>query len=187
MSSSSSQSLNSKRSKSSSIPIPIPIRTHFSPELDDRREVEKLENETRLYEWRATCMYHRLVNGMIRRGLPVLRSENVAMTTRRRPIRDDDGTDATLGSSTSSDDWFLDDSYETKQYQGYHHPQGYHHCHHHQPPSITQARDLTSIIGHQATRSCPSLSNINDIVEGHHDDDDDDDDADDGIMFDMEL
>ena len=101
-------------------------------------------------------MYHRLVNGMKR--------------TRAPP-------GATLGSSTSSDDWFLDDSYETKQYQGYHHP--------HQPPSITQAQDITSIIGHQATRSCPSLSNINDIVEGHHDDDDDD--ADDGIMFDMEL
>jgi len=181
MSSSSQSSLSSKRNKSSS--IPIPVRTHSSPELDDRREVEKLENETRLYEWRATCMYHRLVNGMIRqrRGPPGLRSvKNVAMTTRRRP-RDDDGTDATLGSSTSSDDWFLDDSYETKQYQVYHHP--------HQPPSITQAREITSIIGHQATRSCPSLSNINDIVEGHHHDhhDDYDDEEDDGIMFDMEL
>lgn len=177
MSSSSSQSLNSKRSKSSS--IPIPVRTHSSPELDDRREVEQLENETRLYEWRATCMYHRLVNGMIRRGPPGLRSKNVAITTRRRPIRDDDGTDATTGSSTSSDDWFLDDSYETKQYQGYHH-QVYH-----PPPSITQARDITSIIGHQATRSCPSLSNVN-VVEGHHHDDYDDEE-DDGIMFDMEL
>ena len=108
-------------------------------------------------------------------------AKNVAITTRRYPIKDDDGTDATLGSSTSSDDWFLDDSYETKQYQGYHHP--------HQPPSITQARDITSIlsiIGHQATRSCPSLSNINDLVEGHHHDDHDDEE-DDGIMFDMEL
>ena len=124
-------------------------------------------------------MYHRLVNGMIRRAPPGLRSAK-NMTTRRRPItiRDDDGTDATSGSSTSSDDWFLDDSYETKQYQGYHHP--------HQPPSITQARDITSIIGHQATRSCPSLLNINDIVEGHHHDDYDDEE-DDGIMFDMEL
>jgi len=177
MSSSSSQSLNPKRSKSSS--IPIPVRTHSSPELDDRREVEQLKNEIRLYEWRATCMYHRLVNGMVRRGPPELRSvKNVAMSTRRRPITigDDDGTDATLGSSTSSDEWFLDDSYETKQYQGYHHP--------HKPPSITQPRDIASIIGHQATRSCPSLSNINDIVESHHHDDDEEDD---GIMFDMEL
>ena len=179
MSSSSSQSLNSKRSKSSS--IPIPVRTHSSPELDDRRDVEQLENETRLYEWRATCMYHRLVNGMIRRGPPGLRSaKNVATTTRRRPIRDDDGTDATSGSSTSSDDWFLDDSYETKQYQDYHHP------HQHQPLSITQARDITSIIGHQTTRSCPSLTNINDMVEGNNDDDYDGA-ADDCIMFDMEL
>jgi len=176
-------SSSSSQSKSSS--IPIPVRTHSSPELDDRREIQQLENETRLYEWRAECMYHRLVNGMIRRAPPGLRSaKNVAITTRRYPIREDDGTDATLGSSTSSDDWFLDDSYETKQYQGYHH-QGYHHCHHHQPPSITQVRDITSIIGHQATRSCPSLSNINDImVEDHcHDNDD----VDDGIMFDMEL
>ena len=152
MSSSSSQSLNfnSKRSKSSS--IPIPVRTHSSPELDDWREVEQLENETRLYEWRATCMYHRLVNGMIRRGPPGIRSAKNVATTRRRPIRDDDGTDATSGSSTSSDDWFLDDSYdyETKQYQGYH----YHHQVYHPPSSITQARDITSIIGHQATRSC---------------------------------
>ena len=173
--SSSSQSLSSKRSKSSSIPIPIPVRTHSSPELDDRREIQQLENETRLYEWRAECMYHRLVNGMIRRAPPGLRSaKNVAKTTRRRPkMREDDGTDAT--SLGSSDDWFLDDSYETKQYQGYHHP--------HQPPTITQAREITSIIGHQATRSCPSLSNINNIVEGHHHDDEEDD----GIMFDMEL
>ena len=109
MSSSSQSSLSSKRSKSSS--IPIPVRTHSSPELDDRREIQQLENETRLYEWRAECMYHRLVNGMKRtRAPPGLRStKNVAITTRtrRRRPRDDDGTDATLGSSTSSDDWFL--------------------------------------------------------------------------------
>ena len=177
MSSSSQSSLSSKRSKSSS--IPIPVRTHSSPELDDRREIQQLENETRLYEWRAECMYHRLVNGMKRtRGPPGLQSaKNVAIakTTRRPRMREDDGTDATLGSSTSSDDWFFDDSYETKQYQGYHHP--------HQPPTIT-AREITSIIGHQATRSCPSLSNLYDTVEGHHHDDVD---VDDGIMFDMEL
>jgi len=144
---------NQTNKSSSSIPIPESHANRSQASYE-----RQLEHAKKLYEWRAGMMYHRVVNGMIRRWKEVgchptiNQSVHNVIQTRLSLLPESDASEYTSGSSTTGS--ASDDDDEWLLYEGSHEEQA-----DFQPSfSIRGSQGFQSAMCHEwSTQPCPAL------------------------------